>query len=262
MTRMSLPLLLEDGSSLDWPDSKYELTVRIAGNQATITHSLAGAPSLQHAIDQGAAKWAAEFRCPKTLMSRIELSSKPKHTIRWQRDELDGDSWIVPGLLAVQELSLGFEDLGSIWKEEGNLVAPRGWWLARGTKRKVHTLAQSLLRFVEGETLDKGRMEIKPERGSGQLRFVVHLAPDIWVDIRSSRTLQVAALVGVCGHFPNIFGKDPLPAEEEPAIAREIRHRLEDADVPVWTDEAYDPALAATVIEPFYPALDHEKQEE
>ena len=250
-------MVLEDGSRLDWRDSKYEPKVRVAGDRATIVHSITGAPSLEHAIDKGLAKWAAEIRCPKTLLSRIELSSEPKHTVTWLRDELDGVSWVLPGLLAVQELQLETTELDPIWRGE-SLRVPTGWWLARGTKRKVHTLAQSLVRFVKEEQLANGRMEIQSERGSGQLRFVARLAPDIWADIQFNRTLQVAALIGVCGHFPTVFGNDPA---EEPAIAREIRHRLEDAEVPVWTEkEAYDPTLAATVIEPFYPTPDSERR--
>ena len=253
MTPHSLPLVLEDGSRIDWPDAKYKPKVTVAADRATIVHALAGAPSLEHAIDSGLAKWAAEIRCPKTLLSRIELSPEPKHTLRWQSDLLDGDAWIIPGLLAVQELQLESEELGPFWRGESLLVPP-GWWLARGTKRKVHTLAQSLIRFAKEETLEKGRMQIEYEGGSGQPRFVARLAPDIWADIQSSRTLQVAALIGVCGHFPRVFGQDP---DEELAVAREIRERLEDADVPVWTDmENYDPALAATVIEQFEP-IDH-----
>ena len=106
MTHASLPLVLEDGSRLDWPEGRYEPSVRVASDRASISHGLAGAPSLEWAIDEGIAKWAAEIRCPKTLLSRVELSSEPTHTVRWRRDELDGVSWIVPGLLAVQEFEL------------------------------------------------------------------------------------------------------------------------------------------------------------
>ena len=255
---ISLPLVLEDGSRLDWPDARYQPEVRVAGDRATIIHALDGAPSLERGISEGVARWAVEIRCPKTLSSRIELSSEPKHTVTWRRDELDGVSWIVPGLLAVQGLQLPAEELDPIWSGE-SLLVPQGWWLARGTKRKVNTLAQSLLRFVKAEKLEEGRMQIQSERGSGQLSFVAHVASDIWDDIRSNRTLQVAALVGVCGQFPREFGEDP---EQEPAIAREIRLRLEEADVPVWTDDAYDPALAATAIERFHPTQINEGREE
>ncbi len=94
-------------------------------------------------------------------------------------------------------------------------------------------------------------MEITPILGTGDPHFVVKLATDIYDDIRDSRTLQVAALIGVCGHFPSAFKKDG-PHAELP-IADEIRRRLRDVGVPSWSEENYDPALAATVIEPFYP---------
>ena len=257
MTDASLPLLPEDGSRLDWPEGRYEPRVRVAVDRANILHSLTGAPSLERAVNEGLAKWAAEIRCPKTLLSRVALSAEPQHTVRWRRDELDGVSWIVPGLLAVQEFELQAGELDPFWKDE-SLSVPPGWWLVRGIKRKVNTLAQSLLRFVRDEKLDDGRMHVQSERGSGQLRFVAHVAPDIWPEIETSRNLQVAALIGACGHFPTTFGRDPT---DEPAIAREIRDRLEMANIPVWTDDGYDPALAATVIERFHRTLDSEDQE-
>lgn len=256
MMRMSLPVVLEDGSRLDWPDGRYEPKVRVSMDRANILHRLSGVPSLERALDEGMARWAAEIRCPKTLLSRIALSTAPEHTVNWHPDELDGVSWIVPGLLAVEEFEIRGEELNSFWHGE-TLLVPSGWWLAQGTKRKVNTLAQSLLRFVKDEKLADGRMHIQPEHGSGHLRFVAHLATDIWPEIQTNRTLQVAALIGVCSHFPTTFGMDPA---EEPEVAREIRDRLEMADVPVWTDDGYDAALAATVIEEFRRTLDNDSQ--
>ena len=84
MTHVSLPLLLEDGSRLDWPNGRYEPTVRVALDLAKIRHSIAGAPSLERAVNEGLAKWAAEIRCPKTLLSRVELSAEPQHTVTWR----------------------------------------------------------------------------------------------------------------------------------------------------------------------------------
>ncbi len=253
MAHMSLPLMLEDGSSLDWPKGKYEAKVGVAQAQASILHDLSGVPSLERSVEKGFAKWAAEIRCPKTLLSRIELSREPKHTVKWRLGEIDGVSWIIPGLLAVKEFELNSEDLSPLWKDE-TLRVPPGWWLIRGTKRKVKTLAQSLLKFRVNKKLGDGQMQIQPEEGSGQLQFVADLAPDIWPE-RTSRTLQIAALIGVCGHFPTTFVKDQ---EDEPAVAREIRDRLEMANVPVWTEDGYDPALAATAIERFHRTLDSE----
>lgn len=248
MSRVSLPLLLEDGSRLDWPEGSYEPKVRVTLDRAKIRHSIAGAPSLESAINEGHATWAAEIRCPKTLLSRVAVSAGPQQTVTWRRDELDGVSWIVPGLLAVREFDLWAQELDPIWNDAA-LRVPPGWWLALGVKRKINTLAQSLLRFVKDEKLGDGRMHVQPESGTGQLRFVAHIAPDIWPETQTNRTLQIAALIGACGHLPTIFGDG---GEEENAVAEEIRDRLEMADVPVWTEEGYDPALAATVIERFY----------
>ena len=53
------------------------------------------------------------------------------------------------GCWLFEEFDLLAQELDPFWKDV-TLRVPPGWWLARGTKRKVNTLAQSLLRFVKG----------------------------------------------------------------------------------------------------------------
>ena len=68
------PILLEGGSSLDWEAARYSTELRVGDGYATVTHTLQGAPQLQSLIEQGAARWALELRCPTTLLSRWEHS--------------------------------------------------------------------------------------------------------------------------------------------------------------------------------------------
>ncbi len=189
------PILLEDKSRLDWPGAAYKPSVHVGVGQANITHTLVGARALKRLIDEGSAVWAVELRCPKTLMSRVETCRSERQSVTWSEDDVDEDIYVMPGVLARESLSLGDAELSSVWKGVP-LQAPQGWWLVRGNVRRANTLAESLLKFQRQDDLKTGRMEVKPDEGSGRLRFTVWLASDLFEHVESNRTLKIAALVG------------------------------------------------------------------
>lgn len=256
---VSLPLLLEDGSRLDWLDATYSTDVAVAGaNRATVKHQLSGASVLRQLIEDGKVAWAVELRCPKTLMARTLTSVEDLTTVEWRTDDVDGEIFLVPGLVALEETTLASSELSSIWQDGAELHVPRGWWLAKGEAVRTDSLMRSLLSF-ERAKLDPGQMEVSPDRSSGALRFTIRMAPDVFDAVPTDRTLQVAALVGVCGWFPRVFkpmecsDDDEDRADAQP-IAQQLRARIEEADpeVALWEDtDNYDPALVATLLEPF-----------
>lgn len=246
MTDAALPVLTEDDSRLDWPDAAYRPEVRIGGGAARIAHRLEGAPTLERLIAGGAARWAVELRCPRTLLARVETSDDAGHEAAWSAAEAHGAVFVIPGVVAVRPLRLEAPELGALWRGE-RLDVPAGWWLARGVTRRDSTLRESLLSFEPDADLPPGAMAVDPRRDEGRPRFVVRLASDAWT-ARHDRSLQVAGLIGVCARFPREFAAGD---EDEHAIVREIRDRLEEAGVPAWDDDRWDPARAATAIERF-----------
>jgi len=260
-----LPILLEDGSRYDWSDASYAPEVSVGRNSATVQHRLTGAPALHKLIEDGTAVWAVEMRCPKTLMARVETSTSPDdpQVVSWSPDEVDDMVYIVPGLIARTPLSLGRSGLTSLWTDAGELHVPAGWWLAKGQARRSKTLTESLVTFQRNKDMGKGTMEVSPNYGGGRLRFTVKMAPDVFKQARSDRTLQVAALVGVCGWFPRVFGgavaesrpeSGTSDARDEDPLARELGERLrrKRENVALWDDGSYDPALVATLLEPLH----------
>ena len=243
MTDAALPVLTEDDSRLDWPDAAYRPEVRIGGGAARIAHRLEGAPTLERLIAGGAARWAVELRCPRTLLARVEESDDAGHEAAWSAAEAHGAVFVIPGVVAVRPLRLDAPELGALWRGE-RLDVPAGWWLARGVTRRDSTLRESLLSFEPDADLPPGAMAVDVRWP----RFVVRVAPDIRAVAERDRSLQVAGLIGVCALFPREFTPE---AEEEHAIVREIRDRLEEAGVPAWNDDRWDPARAATAIERF-----------
>ncbi len=237
---------------MDWSDAEYGAEIRAGTGQATVTHRLSKAPVLEDLIARRSAAWAVEVRCPKTLMAKIESSAEARHVVKWDADEVDGDVFIMPGLLAREDLRLDASGLTSLYQDIGDLRVPQGYWLARGYTYRASTLLQSLLSFRLDERLKQGRMEVVTDHSSGNLQFVVKMASDTFKRVPYDRAVQIAALVGACAQFPHAFrsGDD----DEEPPLVRELRERLESIrpGITLWEDEAnYDPAMVATLLEPF-----------
>ena len=243
-----LPVLAEDGSRLDWREAEYEADVEIKSLSVTITHQLRRAPTLDRLVASGLARWATELRGPKTLYSRVEETADARQTLSWKPDDIDGELYVIPGLVAVRAFDLRpvEGELGPIWAGRP-LKVSKGWWLARGFVRRTRSLGQSLLKFRRSDCLEDGRMRIERVQGDDDLFFYAHLANDIWSE-RRERHVQVSALIGAMGQMALAFD-DP---DDEPRIVQEIRGRLEEKGIPTWTDrDRYDPASAATVLEPF-----------
>ena len=271
-TAHQLPILLENGSRYDWSSASYDPDVSVSANRATVQHQMDGASALRRLIEDGLAAWAVELRCPKTLMARVETSFADRQVVSWSSEEVDDVVWIVPGLIALTSLSLDGSSLTSLWADAGDLHVPAGWWLARGEAYRSKTLTESLVKLRRNKDLAKGTMEVHPDHSGGPLRFVVHMAPDVFKRARSDRTLQVAALVGVCGCFPREFGgpaesqsgSGTGDARDDHPVARELRDRLrrKSQDVALWDDPGnYDPALVATLLEPFDFGEEHDEED-
>ena len=197
--------------------------------------------------------WAVELRCPKTLLARTTTGQVSEQTIHWDDSEIDGPAWLLPGLLVTAPIRLrDTSALNDLWRDSP-LEIPSGCWLTRGDPRRIAPLTDSLLRFQRDESLAAGRMMTAPDRSSGSLRFVVRCAFDVHRQVeRNNRSVWLAALIGVCGLFGREFALGDNGSPGEGDLADEIRFRLEQAGVPTWEDtDRYDPAAAATALEPF-----------
>ena len=250
MTDVALPMLLEDGSRLDWTDAAYRLDMRIGDGRARVTHQIDRAPALERLIEERRAKWVVELRSPRTLLSRIETSVGRTMDVRWDTGEVGALVYLIPGLIATRDLQLDGQGLDEIWGGMA-LDMPAGWWLARGRVRRASTLREALLTFQEDKSLPDGGMKVVADVSPERLQFVVSVASDIRPAVERDRSMQVAGLIGACALFPDTIDEDI--ETEHGALVGEIRNRLEDAGVADWEDrKSYDPARVATVIEGFH----------
>lgn len=246
------PVLLEE-LSLDWLGAAYRPDVQIRPNRADIRHTMTKIRTLERLIREGRAIWACELRCPTTLYSCVHESVRPEQRVAWHSEHVSEDVYVIPGLIALTEFQLQPkpEEVSPVWRGAPIPIHP-GAWLVRGAARRTKTIGQSLLQFRLDKRLRTGRMTVRYESSDESLRFHVSLAEDIWPD-RAVRHLQVAALIAAMGSMATAF---PHP-DDEPRIARELRARLQQENVPAWDEDNFDPALAATVIEGFRRAAPH-----
>ena len=249
-----LPLLREDGASMDWVQASYRAEITITGSTAVATNTLEDAPALEALIGSGQAEWALEFRCPKTLLASVARSPSAEVRCEWSPADVGGELFLTPGLVAVSDCVLDASGLNSLWGADP-IAVRAGHWLARGIVLRTQSLASSLLEFQRKSSLNDGEMEVTPDTSSGDLRFKVWLAPSYFDRvIQNNRDVQIAALIGAFGRIPFLDSEEG----ESYAILSHIKAALNEAGVPAWGDELnadFDPARAATAIEAFQIAV-------
>ena len=249
------PILLEDGSSLDWETARYSTDLIVGDGYATVTNKLDGAPQLQAMLEEGTARWALELRCPTTLLSRWDHSETAECTAKWDAAEVQGELYFTPGLITTKSVSLTSEGLSDLWATP--IRVPRGCWLARGDVRRAKSLAASLLTFFPKPDLREGDMEVLHDTSGGDLHFNVFVSEQLFPQCRARRDLQIAALIAAFGRIPHLDAYDGPEAVEDAAeykILASIKERLIESNVPVWGEgrnENFDPARAATAIAQF-----------
>ncbi|MCY3820556.1 MAG: hypothetical protein OXH52_14545 [Gammaproteobacteria bacterium] len=246
-----LPRLEEDGSRLDWVDARYEVGIEMRGTQQVeISHRLHNAGSLERLIDLGTAKWVTEVRCPRTMFCALHHSAHAEQVLELRSDELLDPWFFLPGLLAVEDSSLEAVGLnGFAWDSSDNLDVPRGWWLARASVRSARPLSASLVRFTRQPALSPGEMGVE-ENHNGRTPFVVSLAADLY-ERRHDRDVQIAGLIAACALLPRsqfCAGGD----NDESPVAAELCSRIEEAGLPDWDSDEFDPARTATLLERFH----------
>ncbi len=248
------PVLMEDASRLEWTSARYEVHVEVKGSHVYIVHKLYDADELVELIRNGNAEWVTELRCPKTLLSRQECSGEPEQVIDLTAEDILGEAFIIPGLVATQEIELlSSGNLNNfVWPLGLKVLVPAGWWLARGEPRTTKPLTASLVRFyrdLRGQ-LEPGQMSVTEEADGDDPYFGVTLAGDLYDERRDCRDVQISGLIAACGMLPKSSMADNGDNADHPITLR-LHAALEEAGID-WNGYSYDPALAATVLEEFY----------
>ena len=240
---------------MDWKNAQYTSSVRVQYGRASVENHIIGAPELESLIANRLAAWIVDIRCPKTLYARTEYSEEQRFDVSWDPKDIDGPMYLRPSLVAMADLRLPTTGLIDGFWETSAIEIPRGWQLAQGKTFASKSLAESLLHFKRDENLDQGEMAVDEDRGTGNLRFIVRLSAEIFDNRRTDRDIHMAGLIaafGRLGKHSSDTVDDETDDETSDIVLLTIKNRLEDAKVPTWEDDDYDPARAATVIEKFH----------
>ena len=254
MIRVRRPVLMEDASRLEWVHARYEPQVEMKGDHAHIVHKLYDAGELDELIRNGNAEWVTELRCPRTLLSRQECSRESEQIINLAAEDILGETFLIPGLVATQEIELlSSGSLNNfVWPHGSRVIVPVGWWLTRGEPRTNNPLTASLVRFIRDtqDKLEPGQMSVSEESDGGDPYFRVTLAKDLYDERRECRDVQISGLIGACGMLPRSSMNETGDNADHP-ISLRLHAAFEEANID-WNSPNYDPALAATVLEEFY----------
>ena len=251
MTLTRLPVLVEDASRIDWVRAQYAVKVEVKHDRAFIKHRLEDAPELALALKDSCAEWVTELRCPRILLSRQVRSRESEQAVEFGTQDVVGDTYLVPGLVAVCDFELDTSGLNSLlWPAGTSVSVPAGWWLVRGEPQTTTPLVASLVRFRRDPDglLAPGQMSVEEDSDGGKPFFRVTLAQNLYDKRHTDRDVQIAGLIGACAMLP---GSSLNGDKSDHSVALQLRARLEDAGVLDWTSEHFDPARAATVLEAF-----------
>lgn len=248
----ALPMVTEDGMRMDWVGVGYRPHIRVSDNSAVVINNLSNGEELERLVGEGLAKWVVEVKCPKTLYASIHESDQREISVSWDPSQVDDEVFLRPGMVAVQNLRVpGAALLPSIWSPV-SVDIPSGWWLVQGNTRTSKPLTASLLTFMLDESLDKGCMNVLEDRSKGNLRFIVGLATGLFESRHRDRDIHIAGLISALA----LLGIRPPGEDDDDTVLAALKARLEGAGVPTWEDPvSYDPALAATILEPFMEAI-------
>ena len=242
------PQLRADNTSSDFPDITYINEAVTGDDRARVTNELQGEGSeiLLKMVEDRKAAWVIEIRAPATLYSETQMSFQSETAIRWDSGET-GEKlpvYIISQLVALEDLYLPAKILHQLWRPGPFVRVPIGAVLVQGNVFTAEPLISSILSFMLDESLPNGAIEVsEPDEHT---RFMVKTAADLHREIRTRRDIYLGALIAAMGKL-NPDDHDP----EESRVLRSISQRLAEGGVEDWTQDGYDPARAATCLEPF-----------
>lgn len=259
MINERLPVLTEDHTSLDWREAEYAINLKRVGQATALTveHRTKGASSLTDAVYGGQAKYVTEIRSPRSLFSSETTDFESSYRLAWDSDDVvDDQTFIVGGVVSNDGANVRVDELHEFFSIGGRstVTLPHGWWVAKALICRLNPLLSSLITFVKSSKLEEGTMSVAEAASSGSPKFYVHLPPLLFAAVHDpqNRPLRIAALIGVFARIPN-GSMSPGGELASHPITKELLDKLDEAGVPNWIDDEseFDPALAATALEPF-----------
>lgn len=268
-----LPLLRADGLGYDFPGVTYNNSFEtIDEGEALVINTLSGpdASIFTKAVLDNAA-WVSEIRSPHTLYSEYATYHlNNDKTVKYQVNGEEGTAdemrtweyyvkwnphsmsrpFLITQLCSHQQTILPKKILSSVWQDGASEIAIQaGRVLARGKVFAIEDATTSILKFVVDKNMKRDG-EIRIAGPDHQHHFKVFMTQRTLqgakIEKRDRRSgIMTAALVGSLARLNN--SHDPTESQ----VLWEMSTQLHEKGVATWMEEDYDPAQAATCLEPY-----------
>ena len=257
----SRPIPLLNNERLDWLNARYEAEAEFNRHVCTVKHKLSNASEIERLITERKAAFVAEVRCPRTMLVTTYHCHEAPQIIELPTTERDDNLYLLPGVVALQPLEVPASSLHELIRGNRSQVGiPEGWWIARGETQSFLEVLGNLVKFGLDKELPEGRMRVEETGDDSEPSFRVMLAKNIYEHIHLAPDIQRAGLIAACGKIP--FSK--IATNEEAMnsrVAEVLRDKLNEAQMPDWNAEDWDPAQLATLLEPFKPPVQDADEE-
>ena len=253
--------ILESGN-LAFPKGRYFVNLERdgSGEGFCLTHRLEGTPLLARLIADGKAQFACTISSPRSAYRKVHLSSMPRHSVNCDAANLGEPPLFTPSVLCVCDTEVVLDSdrdgVHEIWHGQ-TIELSVGSRVAVGNVIQLVASITHLLSLHADENLPEGAFAIDIE--SEPFGFRADLHPHLHTLLRHRPGplrehlmihIVTACLARLQKDYSGGEGDDDDADGESNRQLKGLADLLESKGIPHWSDEAFRPEKAATILYP------------
>ncbi len=236
-----------------------DLEHKKSGRSFMLTHQIEGAELIERWIRKGHVRFACSVSAPVSAYRRLHVSEEPTHIVEWNPDDLGSYPLFTPMIVCGRDIDHRInavdDGVNALW-DGMELHLMKGARLAICSTFALQSGLLGLLDFRPKEDLEAGQFQIEPSREGG-FRFKVSLASDLFRYLRhqrqepSGRNIMTHIVSAALSRLQRDFGDDDGDEGwESYANLLALANELEKQGLPNWSDDTFQPEMAATRLYP------------
>ena len=254
--------VLEAGNG-SYSEGMYSVEVvhKIAGRSFEIVHSVAGAALIERWIDEGKILFVCAVSAPVSAYRKVHVANTNRHMVTWTLDDLGAYPLFTPMIVCAEDMTHRVrarpDGVNTLW-EGRELNLRKGSRLAVCSTFALQSGVRGLLDFVEHEEMHSGQFRVDASREGG-FRFKVRLASDLFRGLQAPYVRQDPRGSNIMTHVVSaalsllrrdFSGDDGDEGWQSYANLVALAGELENRSLAHWSDDDFEPALAATTLYP------------
>ena len=260
----ALPWPVLEAGNLAFPEGSYSISVdyreiKDPGKSLSLAHVIEGAPLVTRWAEEDKLRFVCAVAAPVSAYRELKANSEPTQILHWDPDDIGAHPVFTPMVVAHTEIEHTVDaerdGVDPLWNGH-MLQLPKGAKVAIGPTFALKSGLLGLLDFGVAEELQTGQFKIDPSQEDG-FKFKVRLASDLYGYLKGGRREQTgtnimthivsAAFGRLASNYTKDDGEEGWASYSNLAALAAL---LEGHKIPHWSDENFDPALAATTLYP------------